>query len=101
MNAPPFEVADIVRATGKNFIEKNRSRLTWQHLRVLRAIENSYVRILGHPTGRQILRREPFSVDLGKVFSRAAELGVAMEHNASPNRLDLCDRRAHRHRVAR
>ena len=39
MSAPPFEVADIVRAAGKNFIEKNRSRLTWQHVRVLRAIE--------------------------------------------------------------
>ena len=39
MNAPPFEVADIVRAAGKKFIEKNRSRLTWQHVRVLRAIE--------------------------------------------------------------
>src|SRR4051794_14423734 len=39
MNAPPFEVADIVRAAGRSFIEKNQSRLTWQHLRVLRAIE--------------------------------------------------------------
>ena len=39
MNAPPFEVADIVRAAGKSFIEKNRPRLTWQHLRVLRAVE--------------------------------------------------------------
>jgi len=47
MNAPPFEVADIVRLTGKSFIEKNRSRLTWQHLRVLRAIERCRTAALG------------------------------------------------------
>lgn len=47
MNAPPFEVADIVRAAGKNFIEKNRCRLSWQHLRVLRAIEGCRTAALG------------------------------------------------------
>src|SRR5689334_15130578 len=47
MNAPPFEVADIVRAAGRNFIEKNRSRLTWQHVRVLRAIERCRTAALG------------------------------------------------------
>lgn len=47
MNAPPFEVADIVRAAGNSFIEKNRSRLTWQHLRVLRAIERCRTAALG------------------------------------------------------
>lgn len=47
MNAPPFEVADIVRAAGNNFIEKHRSRLTWQHLRVLRAIERCRTPALG------------------------------------------------------
>jgi len=47
MNAPPFEVADIVRIAGKSFIEKNRSRLSWQHLRVLRAIERCRTAALG------------------------------------------------------
>jgi hypothetical protein len=47
MNAPPFEVADIVQAAGRSFIEKNRSRLTWQHLRVLRAIERCRTAALG------------------------------------------------------
>jgi hypothetical protein len=47
MNAPPFEVADIVRAAGKSFVEKNRSRLSWQHLRVLRAIERCRTVALG------------------------------------------------------
>src|SRR3954462_13105462 len=47
MNPPRFEVADIVRAAGKSFLEKNRSRLTWQHLRVLRAIERCRKAALG------------------------------------------------------
>jgi len=50
------------------------------------------VRILGHPTGRLLLRREPFAIDLPAVLRRAAELGVAVEHNAAPERLDLSDR---------
>ncbi len=60
--------------------------------RVLRALDNPYVRILGHPTGRLLLRREPFAIDMGAVLRRATQLGVAMEHNAAPERLDLCDR---------
>ena len=80
---------DIVIASVHSRFEQPREEMT---ARVLRAIENPYVRILGHPTGRQILRREPFSIDLNSVFRRAAELGVAMEHNAAPARLDLCDR---------
>ena len=60
--------------------------------RMLRAIENPYVRILGHPTGRLLLRREGYQLDLGAILRRAAELGVAVEHNAYPDRLDLCDR---------
>ena len=60
--------------------------------RLLRALENPYVRIVGHPTGRQILRRDPFLFDLEKVFAAAKKLGVILELNASPERLDLCDR---------
>jgi DNA polymerase (family 10) len=60
--------------------------------RVLRALENPYVRILGHATGRLLLRREPYAIDVEAVIRRAAELGVAMEHNANPHRLDLSDR---------
>jgi DNA polymerase (family 10) len=60
--------------------------------RLLRALENPYVRILGHPTGRQILRRDPFLFDLEKVFAAAQHCGVILEVNASPERLDLCDR---------
>jgi len=62
--------------------------------RILKALENPFVRILGHPTGRQILRREPFSFDIEKVFQAAQKLGVILELNANPERLDLCDRHA-------
>lgn len=80
---------DIVIASVHSRFDQSREETT---SRVLRAIENPSVRILGHPTGRMILRREPFAVDLSAVARRAAELGVALEHNAAPERLDLCDR---------
>lgn len=80
---------DVVIASVHTRLEQNREEMT---ARILRAIENPHVRILGHPTGRQLLRREPYAIDLGAVLRRAAELGVAVEHNASPERLDLCDR---------
>ena len=80
---------DVVIASVHTRFEQSREEMT---ARVLRAIENPYVRILGHPTGRLLLRREPFALDLGAVLRRAAELGVAVEHNAAPERLDLSDR---------
>ncbi len=60
--------------------------------RLLKALANPYVRILGHPTGRQILKRDPFVFDLEKVFAAAKEYGVILELNGNPERLDLCDR---------
>jgi DNA polymerase (family 10) len=59
--------------------------------RLLRAIENPYLRILGHPTGRILLRRDAYSYDMDAVLKRCAELGVAVEHNAAPARADLSD----------
>jgi DNA polymerase (family X) len=69
--------------------EQPREEMT---ARLIRAVENPYVRILGHPTGRQLLGREPYAMDTGAVIRRCAELGVAVEHNAAPERLDLSDR---------
>ena len=80
---------DVVIASVHTRFEQSREEMT---TRVLKAIENPNVRILGHPTGRLLLRREPFALDLAVVLKRAAELGVAMEHNAAPERLDLNDR---------
>jgi DNA polymerase (family 10) len=80
---------DVVIASVHSRFEQSREETT---ARVLRAIENPNVRILGHPTGRLLLRREPFAIDIGAVLRRCAELGVAAEHNAAPERLDLNDR---------
>ena len=57
--------------------------------RILRALEDPYLTIIGHPTGRQLLTREPYPMDLAQVFEGAARQGVAMEINADPHRLDL------------
>jgi DNA polymerase (family 10) len=59
--------------------------------RIFRAIENPHTRILGHPTGRKVLKREAYAVHIDTILKRAAELGVAVEHNASPARSDLND----------
>jgi DNA polymerase (family 10) len=60
--------------------------------RLLKGLRNPFVRILGHPTGRQLLKRDPFSFNVETVFAEAQKLGVILEINASPERLDLCDR---------
>jgi DNA polymerase (family X) len=59
--------------------------------RMLAAIENPYTQIIGHPTGRLLLRREAFDYDMAKVLDAAAKHGVAMECNSYPDRLDLTD----------
>ena len=59
--------------------------------RILRALENPHTRILGHPTGRKVLKRDPYALHIDTILKRAAELGVAVEHNASPARADLND----------
>jgi DNA polymerase (family 10) len=86
---------DIVVASVHSHFSQPLAQMTE---RVLRALENPHVRILGHPTGRKILSREPYAIDVEQILRRAAELGVAVEHNASPARADLSDlhlRRAH------
>jgi DNA polymerase (family 10) len=57
--------------------------------RLLRAVENPYTTLLGHPTGRLLLRRNESNVDLNKVIARAVEVGTGIEINANPWRLDL------------
>jgi DNA polymerase (family 10) len=68
--------------------------------RVLRALDNPYLTILGHPTGRLLLSRDPYPLDLEQVFARAGERGVAIEINADPHRLDLDWRLLRRARAA-
>jgi DNA polymerase (family 10) len=57
--------------------------------RVLAALDNPHLTVLGHPTGRLLLTREPYAIDMGAVLEKAGEVGVAVELNADPHRLDL------------
>ena len=57
--------------------------------RVLAALDDPHLTILGHPTGRLLLTREPYAIDLDAVLEKAGERGVAIELNADPHRLDL------------
>jgi DNA polymerase (family 10) len=84
---------DVVIASVHSHFAQTSEEMT---ARVLRAIENPHVRILGHPTGRKVLGREPYAIDIEQVLQRAAALGVAVEHNASPARSDLTDRNLRR-----
>ncbi len=59
--------------------------------RILGALENPYVSIVAHPTGRLINRREPYAVDLEQVFAAAKKNHKFLELNANPARLDLDD----------
>jgi DNA polymerase (family 10) len=59
--------------------------------RMLRAIACPHVDILGHPTGRRLLKREPVKFDVGRVMDAAARAGVALEINSNVERLDLSD----------
>jgi DNA polymerase (family 10) len=57
--------------------------------RVLRALDDPRLTILGHPTGRLLLSRDPYQLDMNAIIQRAAARGVALEINADPHRLDL------------
>ncbi len=79
---------DVVVASVHSFMNLEAAEMTE---RLLAAIENPHVMILGHPTGRLLLRREPYRYDLEKILAACRKHGVAMECNAFPDRLDLRD----------
>jgi DNA polymerase (family 10) len=79
---------DIVVASVHSHFNQPAEEMT---ARVLRAIENPHVRILGHPTGRKVLGREAYAINIDTILKSAAQKGVAVEHNASPARADLND----------
>jgi DNA polymerase (family X) len=84
-----LEQMDLVIASVHSHFNQSPAEMTE---RLLKAIENPNTSILGHPTGRLLLRREAFQFDVDAIFKAAARNRVAMELNAYPDRLDLCDR---------
>jgi DNA polymerase (family 10) len=81
-----LEKLDIVVASIHSRLKQDEDEMT---KRLIKAIENPYTTILGHPTGRLILDREPSKFSMEKILSKAHEHGVVMELNANPHRLDL------------
>ena len=77
---------DFVIASVHSNFTMDREEMTE---RILKALENPYVKILGHPTGRLLLSREGYDVDMERILEKAAEKGVAIEINSNPYRLDL------------
>jgi DNA polymerase (family X) len=90
---------DVVIASVHSQFSQDRAKMTE---RLLKAIENSNTSILGHPTGRQLLRRDAYAFDMDAILKSAARNKVAMELNSYPERLDLNDihlRQAKQHGV--
>ena len=83
-----LEQMDIVIASVHSLFNQDRDTMTE---RLLKAIANPNTSILGHPTGRQLLRRDSYAFDLDAVLKAAAKHKVAMELNSYPERLDLSD----------
>jgi len=82
---------DLVVASVHSHFSQDQPQMTD---RVLRALECPWVDVLGHPTGRLLLKREPLRIDMAAVVTAAAERGVALEINCQPDRLDLGDAHA-------
>jgi DNA polymerase (family X) len=79
---------DVVVCSIHSYFNLDRAAMTE---RMLAAIENPYTQIIGHPTGRLLLRREELDYDMEKILDACAKHGVAMECNSFPDRLDLKD----------
>lgn len=77
---------DYVVASVHRQFNMEESKMT---ARIIKAVENPYTTILGHVTGRLLLRRDPYSVNLQKVIDACIANGVIMELNANPMRLDM------------
>jgi len=77
---------DYVIASIHSRMGMNEAQMTE---RVLKAMDDPHMSVLGHPTGRLLLTREPYAIDMEAVLEKAGALGVAVELNADPHRLDL------------
>lgn len=79
---------DVVVCSVHSYFNLDRAAMTE---RMLAAIENPFTQIIAHPTGRLLLRRDPFDYDMEKILEACSTYGVAMECNSYPDRLDLKD----------
>jgi len=84
-----LEQMDLVIASVHSHFNQSPAEMTD---RLLKAIANPKTSLIGHPTGRLLLRRDAYQFDIDAVLKAAAQQKVAMELNAYPDRLDLCDR---------
>ncbi|WP_066640331.1 DNA polymerase/3'-5' exonuclease PolX [Desulfolucanica intricata] len=82
---------DVVVASVHTGFRQDSNTLT---NRIIAAVENEHVDIIGHLTGRLICQREPYDIDIEKILEAAAKYNTALEINASPDRLDLNDEHA-------
>ena len=89
LSDPVLEQMDLVIASVHSHFNQSPAEMTE---RLLKAIENPNTSLIGHPTGRLLLRRDAYAFDIDAVLKAAARKKVAMELNAYPDRLDLCDR---------
>ena len=87
-----LEKLDIVVASVHSFFDLSAAAQTG---RVIKAMQNPHVHVIGHPTGRLIGSREPYAIDMDRITSAAADLGCFLEINGQPERLDLNDIHAH------
>jgi DNA polymerase (family 10) len=88
-----LEQMDIVIASVHSLFNQEPAEMTD---RLLKAVSNPNTSLIGHPTGRMLLRRDAYAFDLDRVLKTAAQNKVAMELNAYPDRLDLRDRHLRR-----
>ena len=88
LSDPVLAQMDLVIGSVHSQFNQDRETMT---NRLLKAISNPNVSIIGHPTGRLLLKRDAYQFDLDAVLKSAAKNKVAMELNAYPDRLDLCD----------
>ncbi len=84
-----LEQMDLVIASVHSHFNQSPAEMTD---RLLKAVENPNTSLIGHPTGRLLLRRDAYQFDMDAILKAAAKNKVAMELNAYPDRLDLCDR---------
>ncbi|MCX6618051.1 MAG: DNA polymerase/3'-5' exonuclease PolX [Acidobacteria bacterium] len=93
LNDEALAQLDIVVASVHSYMQIEPEEMTD---RLLRAFENRYLNVLAHPTGRQLLSREPYRFDMERILGEAAKRGIHLEINSSPERLDLNEQNARR-----